>query len=790
MESEYEQHQQQVFPTIIKWTCAAALVAVLVNSYFLWSDFWPTVLQNALALAFVAVGVWCLRLSRRDEMRRAVRIYLVAAMILAALFVSVLSEPFLLNGVLALALLVFIATYVESPDRALWWGGLSILLYAGTLTLRIAAPWASVDLDAANLVALYLFPSLFLLATALIGRGATGRLFEALGQSEAARRDLAESNQALQEAQAALKATNQKLQVELGERYRAEEALRGSLEETARDQRLLLALSQSAQAVQRAHTPQEVYRSIGDGVKNVGLNAVVCRLVADGQSLEVVHLTFDAGQVARVEQLLGSSLVGQRLPLAPDSPFHRSIARGETILSDSADRAAAEGLSPPRRALASRARALLGSEQAISTPLASGDEVLGLLVVSGSGLGETEKQAVSTFADQAAVALSNLRLFQETRTWAAELERRVEERTTELAASEALYRRLFDSNRDGMFVMDVQGRVLDANPAACQLLGYSREELLAPQALQFARQGQTASPDVHAHLMAQVQEMLHQGGGEYEIEMIHKTGKAVPVEISVTALTYQGQDAALSAARDITERRQAEEELRRLLEEQRTSRARLQRLARQVVTAQEEERHHLSRALHDEAGQALTALKISLNLIAQDLPPQFDSLGGRIADAASLADSTMEGIRRLAQDLRPPALDTVGLNPTLGGYCQDFATRTHLAIDYHGVTLPALPEPADITLYRFLQEALTNVARHANAKRVRVALRQDAESISLSVEDDGRGFDPQAGPCTPGKPPGLGLAGMRERLESLGGHLAIDVPPGQGTRLTAHIPLP
>jgi hypothetical protein len=195
MESEYEQHQQHLFTTIIKWTSAAALVAVLVNSYFLWSDFWPTVLQNALGLAFVAVGVWCLRLSRRDQMRRAVRIYMVAAMIFMALLVPILSEPFVLNGVLALALLVFTATYLESPDRALWWGGISILLYASALTLRIVGPWESVDLDTANLVVLYLFPSLFLLAIALIGRGATGRLFEALGQSEAARRELGQSNQ-------------------------------------------------------------------------------------------------------------------------------------------------------------------------------------------------------------------------------------------------------------------------------------------------------------------------------------------------------------------------------------------------------------------------------------------------------------------------------------------------------------------------------------------------------------------------------------------------------------------
>jgi signal transduction histidine kinase len=254
------------------------------------------------------------------------------------------------------------------------------------------------------------------------------------------------------------------------------------------------------------------------------------------------------------------------------------------------------------------------------------------------------------------------------------------------------------------------------------------------------------------------------------------------VELSITPLVYGGQEAALGSVRDITQRKQAEVELR-------ASREQLQRLARQLVSAQEDERKRLAHALHDEAGQALTALKISLELMAQDLEEPCAFLRPRVADAVTLTDQTTSRIRLLAQDLRPPALDSVGLNPTLEGFCHDFAQRTRLGVDYQGADLRGLPEEVNITLYRFLQEAMTNVARHARANEVDVLLQSDAGAIFLSVEDNGRGFDLQTRPSAPGRPEGMGLVGMQERVESLGGQLEVESEPGKGTRLTACIPL-
>ncbi|MEI8189804.1 MAG: GAF domain-containing protein, partial [candidate division NC10 bacterium] len=225
----------------------------------------------------------------------------------------------------------------------------------------------------------------------------------------------------------------------------------------------------------------------------------------------------------------------------------------------------------------------------------------------------------------------------------------------------------------------------------------------------------------------------------------------------------------------------------RLFEHVHTGRKQLLDLAQRVVSVQEEERHRLSRELHDETGQALTALRISLGLIRDDLPAQANALRQRLSETVTLAESLTDQVRRLAQALRPPSLDALGLNVTLEGFCRDFGRQTRLCIDYAGTDIPGLPESIGIHLYRFLQEALTNVSKHAQADGVRVVLEYDGESISLLVEDDGVGFDATARPGgLPHK--GIGLIGMRERIDQVKGRLEVTSKPGTGTRLVAWVP--
>jgi signal transduction histidine kinase len=148
----------------------------------------------------------------------------------------------------------------------------------------------------------------------------------------------------------------------------------------------------------------------------------------------------------------------------------------------------------------------------------------------------------------------------------------------------------------------------------------------------------------------------------------------------------------------------------------------------------------------------------------------------------------MDEIRMIAHDLRPQVIESLGLNSALDGLCIDFARRTNLSIQYEGVDLPPLPDPVLISYYRFLQEALTNVAKHAGASQVHVALGRSEDSIYLSVTDDGTGFSLNAH-RDPSVHSGLGLNGMQERFELLGGWVLIDSRPTQGTRVAAHIPL-
>lgn len=227
----------------------------------------------------------------------------------------------------------------------------------------------------------------------------------------------------------------------------------------------------------------------------------------------------------------------------------------------------------------------------------------------------------------------------------------------------------------------------------------------------------------------------------------------------------------------------------RLFEQVRAGQERLRQLTKQVVSAQEEERQRVSRELHDEAGQALTALKISLDLTRSSLPPELEVTRSNIGEAMALTDETMDRIRLLAQNLRPPALDTLGLSVTLEGLCHDFAQRTKLSISYRGSELPPLPDAVNISLYRFVQEALTNVAKHARADRVSVVLAQEKGQVSVTVSDNGQGFQVEEQATETLHTSGIGLVGMRERFELLGGRLEIESRPGEGTRLVACAPV-
>ena len=347
-------------------------------------------------------------------------------------------------------------------------------------------------------------------------------------------------------------------------------------------------------------------------------------------------------------------------------------------------------------------------------------------------------------------------------------------RTEERLAYQA---NLLANVHDAILATDEAMVLTSWNKAAEELYGWRAEEVLGKKAAEVIRS------DFSEEQRNEVLEELAKRGG-YRAELIQYCRDSRPIWVEGTTMTLRDEKGDItgyvSVNRDISERKRAEQALRE-------SERRLRELGQQVVTAQEQERRRVSRELHDEASQALTALKISLDLLGRDLPEEPKSLHERIGDAVRLAGDTMERVRLLAHDLRPPELEAVGIDPVLEDYCHEFGRRTHLAIRYQGTDLPALPDEVSICLYRVLQEALTNVLKHAQARNVWVRLGYVAEVITLSVSDDGQGLDAaDAGGLA--HPKGIGILGMRERLELLGGDLEIRSRPGEGTHLKAWVP--
>jgi two-component system sensor histidine kinase UhpB len=232
---------------------------------------------------------------------------------------------------------------------------------------------------------------------------------------------------------------------------------------------------------------------------------------------------------------------------------------------------------------------------------------------------------------------------------------------------------------------------------------------------------------------------------------------------------------------DITDLKRAEEELRRSREELRV-------LARGLQSVREEERERMAREIHDELGQALTGIKMDLMWIAGRLPPGQWSLTDRIHAVVRTTDAATDTVRRIASRLRPGVLDDLGLMAAIEWVVEDFARRTSIHVE---TTLPEIPPRVDrelaTALFRILQESLTNVARHAAARRVQVRLWVENEQVFLEVRDDGRGV--QTDPATLPQRRALGVLGMRERAGALGGDISVTGGPGKGTTVLARVPL-
>jgi signal transduction histidine kinase len=213
----------------------------------------------------------------------------------------------------------------------------------------------------------------------------------------------------------------------------------------------------------------------------------------------------------------------------------------------------------------------------------------------------------------------------------------------------------------------------------------------------------------------------------------------------------------------------------------------LQRLSAELMNAHESERKRMSQELHDELGQALTAMRINLTGLEKELFPDFPASRKKLIETSLLVDETLEHVRELSHTLRPTMLDELGLVPTLRWYVTRYAERLGIQVEFEAVDL-RLPTEIETALYRIVQEALTNIAKHAQAGHVQLRLSYQESRVTALIEDDGVGFDVHRKMTVDAT--GAGLFGMRERVAVLSGSLTIQSRPEQGTRLLIELPVP
>jgi PAS domain S-box-containing protein len=342
-----------------------------------------------------------------------------------------------------------------------------------------------------------------------------------------------------------------------------------------------------------------------------------------------------------------------------------------------------------------------------------------------------------------------------------------------LAASEARHRALLANTPDAAWCIDQAGRALFVSPRI--------EAVTSLSAAEFAARGrQVWRERVHPDDERAIDEGwigLFEGGGTYDVEyrFCRKDGRWVWLHSrAVTIDSEAGQPLAYGVVSDITERKQASEIRARLLN--------------QAITAQEEERRRIARELHDDTAQSLASLLVGLDVLRS--ARTLRDARRQAQDLHRVAASALDDVRLLARGLRPSVLDDLGLLAAAERYATEFQKSRGIDVYVRasgvGKRLPASVETA---LYRIMQEALANVAKHAGARAASVVIERRAASVAMAVSDDGHGFDVGAVLADSQQAGHMGLHGMRERALLLDGTLAISSVPGAGTRVLAEVPL-
>ncbi|HEY6121763.1 MAG TPA: PAS domain S-box protein [Pyrinomonadaceae bacterium] len=344
-----------------------------------------------------------------------------------------------------------------------------------------------------------------------------------------------------------------------------------------------------------------------------------------------------------------------------------------------------------------------------------------------------------------------------------------------LKKNEVMLRGLFESAPDTVVVINSSGQIARINAQVERMFGYSGTELLG-KSIEVLIPERFRSSHVRHREGYIVEPHTRPMGAGLELSGRRKDGSEFPVDIMLSPMEVEGGSMVIGVVRDITRRKQAETALQEYAE-------RLKFLSRRLMDVQEIERRNIARELHDEIGQVLTGLKLTLELGTR---LAAEDVGSSLNQARMLVNELMARARKLSLDLRPAMLDDLGLLPALLWHIEHYTAQTQIRVNFKhsGLEGNRLAPEVETAAYRIVQEALTNVARHASVPDATVRIWTNHQKLWIEVKDSGTGFDPEV---VTASSESSGLAGMRERATLLGGQLLIESKIGCGTQLTAEL---
>ncbi len=341
-------------------------------------------------------------------------------------------------------------------------------------------------------------------------------------------------------------------------------------------------------------------------------------------------------------------------------------------------------------------------------------------------------------------------------------------------------RAFFDAPVPLNIVRASDGKFIEVNERFMELFGYNRDELIGHTSVEL---GFYANDEARAKVNNR---LLEEGCvRDLEITTPTKSGTQLCVVISAVPVVMNGEECILGTLLDITERKKAEVERENLIEQLNEAQEQQQRLSARLMEAQENERRVIARELHDEVGQALTALKINLQTVQRKHNNSLD-----LAESIAMVEHTLQQVRSISLNLPPTVLEDLGLTPALRWLLDRLGREAGFGTAFtSSLEGSRLAPQIEITCFRVAQEALTNVMRHAHAQHVKVELALIGQDLHLTVQDDGGGYDVEKAYLRAWQGNSLGLVGMQERVDLAGGRMEIESTPRTGTKIHAIFPL-